>query len=107
MPKEQSENSYIANEILPLLASGFGYPFNNSEQVKINDVPIFRASGGRSGATIDIVYYWNGEPVLLIEAKREHRSHEAALNQALDYLRNFPVNHKEFAPSGIQPKFLA
>lgn len=107
MSKEQSENSYIANEILPLLASGFGYPFNNSEQVKINDVPIFRASGARSGATIDIVYYWNGEPVLLIEAKREHRSHEVALKQALDYLRNFPVSHKEFAPSGMPPKFLA
>ena len=107
MPKEQSENSYIANEVLPLLASGFGYPIHDSSRVKINDVPIFRPSGARSGSTIDIVYYHNGEPVLLVEAKREHKSYEAALKQALDYLRNFPVDHKEFAPSGMPPKFLA
>src|SRR3989344_2697694 len=107
MTREQSENSYIANEILPLLASGFGYPIHDSARVKINDVPIFRPSGARSGSTIDIVYYHNGEPVLLVEAKREHRSHETALKQALDYLRNFPVSHEEFAPSGMPPKFLA
>ncbi len=107
MPREQSENSYIANDVLPLLASGFGYPINDSSRVKINDVPIFRPSGARSGSTIDIVYYHNDEPVLLVEAKREHKSYEAALRQALDYLRNFPVEHKEFAPSGMPPKFLA
>lgn len=95
MPRGQSENSYIANEILPLLAGGFGYPIHDSQRVKINDVPIFRPSGARSGSTIDIVYYHNGEPVLLVEAKREHWSHETALKQALDYLRNFPVEHKE------------
>ncbi len=107
MPNQQSENSYIANEILPLLASSFGYPIHDSDRVKINDVPIFRPSGGRSGSTIDIVYYHNGEPLLLVEAKREHKSHEVALKEALDYLRNFPVNNREFAPSGIPPKFLA
>lgn len=106
MPNQQSENSYIANEILPLLAGGFGYPIHDSDRVRINDVPTFRASGGRAGS-MDIVYYHNDEPVLLIEAKREHKSHEAALRQALDYLRNFPVEHKEFAPSGMPPKFLA
>lgn len=106
MLNQQSENSYIANEILPLLASGFGYPIHDSTRVKINDVPIFRASGGRAGS-MDIVYYHNGEPVLLVEAKREHKSHDAALEEVLVYLRNFPVNHKEFAPSGMPPKFLA
>lgn len=107
MPNQQSENSYIANEIIPLLASSFGYPIHDSEHVKINDVPIYRPSGGRSGSTIDIVYYHNNEPILLIEAKREHKSHETALKEVLNYLRNFPVNDKEFAPSGIPPKFLA
>lgn len=107
MPNQQSENSYIANEIIPLLASSFGYPIHNSEHVKINDVPIYRPSGGRSGSTIDIVYYHNNEPILLIEAKREHKSHEGALREALNYLRNFPVNDKEYAPSGMPPKFLA
>ncbi|MDO8522391.1 MAG: N-6 DNA methylase [bacterium] len=106
MSTPQSENSYIANEILPLLASGFGYPIHDSVRVKINDVPIFRPSGGRAG-TMDIVYYHNGEPVLLVEAKRKHKSHDAALQEALKYLLNFPVKREEFAPSGIPPKFLA
>lgn len=107
MANQQSENSYIANVILPLLASSFGYPIHDGDQVKINDVPIYRPSGGRSGSTIDIVYCYNGEPLLLLEAKKRHTSHEVALNEALSYLRNFPVNDKEFAPSGIPPKFLA
>ncbi|MBU4512098.1 N-6 DNA methylase, partial [Patescibacteria group bacterium] len=73
---------------------------------KINDVPIFRPSGGRSGS-IDIVYYHNGEPVLLVEAKTKHKSHEAALKEALAYLKNFPIDKVEFSPSGLPPKILA
>ncbi|MBU4512774.1 hypothetical protein KKD19_06090, partial [Patescibacteria group bacterium] len=80
MPEKRSENSYINNDILPFLASSFGYPIHDAEKVKINDVPIFRPSGGRSGS-IDIVYYHNGEPVLLVEAKTKHKSHEAALKE--------------------------
>jgi len=53
---------------LPFLASDFDYPIHNADKVKINDIPIFRPSGGRAG-TIDVVYYHNREPVLLIEAK--------------------------------------
>ena len=106
MPETRSENSYINNDILPFLASNFGYPIHDAERVKINDVPIFRPSGGRAGS-IDIVYYHNGEPVLLVEAKTKHKSHEAALKEVLVYLRNFPIDKTEFAPSGLPPKILA
>ncbi len=106
MPEKRSENSYINNDILPFLASSFGYPIHDAEKVKINDVPIFRPSGGRAGS-IDIVYYHNGEPVLLVEAKTKHKSHEDALKEVLIYLKNFPINKLEFAPSGLPPKILA
>jgi len=106
MPEKRSENSYINNDILPFLASNFGYPIHDAEKVKINDVPIFRPSGGRAGS-IDIVYYHNGEPVLLVEAKTKHKSHEAALKEALVYLKNFPIDKTEFSPSGLPPKILA
>jgi len=106
MPEQRSENSYINNDILPFLASNFGYPIHDAERVKINDIPTFGASGGRSGS-IDIVYYHNTEPVLLVEAKTKHKSHIVALEQALFYIKNFPINKPEFAPSGLPPKILA
>ncbi|MFH1233776.1 MAG: N-6 DNA methylase [Patescibacteria group bacterium] len=103
---KRSENSYINNDILPFLASNFGYPIHDAERVKINDVPIFRPSGGRAGS-IDIVYYHNSEPVLLVEAKTKHKSHEKALVQALRYLRDFPVDKKEYSVNGNFPKFVS
>jgi len=106
MSEKRSENSYINNDILPFLASNFGYPIHDAEKVKINDIPIFRPSGGRAGS-IDIVYYHNSEPVLLVEAKTKHKSHEVALKEALIYLKNFPIDKTEFAPSGLPPKILA
>jgi len=106
MSEKRSENSYIINDILPFLASNFGYPIHDAERVKINDVPIFRPSGGRAGS-IDIVYYHNDEPVLLVEAKTKHKNHEVALKEALVYLKNFPIDKIEFAPSGLPPKILA
>lgn len=106
MPEKRSENSYINNDILPFLASNFGYPIHDAEKVRINDIPIFRPSGGRAGS-IDIVYYHNEEPVLLVEAKAKYRSHEDALKEALVYLKNFPIDKMEFAPSGLPPKILA
>lgn len=104
---QRSEYSYIANDILPLLHNLYGYPIHDAEKVKINDVPIMRASGARSGAAIDLVYYHDGEPLIIVEAKRDTKSHEAALKEALNYLRNFPKELKEFSESGKRPKFLA
>lgn len=103
----ESEASYITHDIIPLFAK-YGYPSTGDrENVKVNDVPVYRPSGGRSGSTMDIVYYYNGEPLLLVEAKREKRSHEKALEEAENYLRNFPVKDKKYALSGRQPRYIA
>lgn len=103
----RSEASYTAHDVIPLFES-LGYPGTGDHQrVRINDVPMYRPSGGRSGATMDIVYYQENEPVLLVEAKRKHKTHEAALKEAENYMRNFPKQDKEFAPSGRAPVFIA
>jgi len=103
----RSEASYIVHDVLPLFAR-YGYPSaGDREHVKVNDVPVYRPSGGKSGSTMDIVYYYNGEPLLLVEAKREKRSHEKALEESENYLRNFPTKDKKFAPSGRQPRYIA
>jgi len=97
----RSESSYIVHDIIPLFKA-LGYPgAGDSERVKVNDVPVFRPSGGRSSSTMDIVYYHNGEPLLIVEAKRKHKSHNAALREAQEYRKNFPVKKKEYAPSGV------
>lgn len=107
MNYKRSEDDYIVNDILPFLTSNFGYPIHDSERVKIKSVPIFRPSGSKSSSKPDIVYYHNQEPVLLVEAKRKHKSHMEALKEALNYLKNFPIDHEEYAPSGLPPKILA
>jgi type I restriction-modification system DNA methylase subunit len=104
---ERSETSYIVHDIIPLFTK-FGYPkAGDHERVKINDVPIYRPSGGKSGSTMDIVYYHSGEPLLLIEAKRKHKSHESALKEAQNYIKNFPKHNKTYAPSGRAPEYIA
>lgn len=106
MPK-RSEASYILHDIVPLFVK-YGYPgAGDPERVKVNDVPIYRPSGGRSGATMDIVYYHNGEPLLLVEAKSSHKSHDSALKEAQNYIRNFPEDDKRYAPSGRSPRYIA
>lgn len=106
MPR-RSEDSYIFHDIIPLL-SRFGYPcIGDDKRVKIKEVPIYRPSGGKSGSNIDIVYYHNGEPLLVIEAKRKHKSHEAALKQAQNYIKNFPKDNKTYAPTGRAPEYIA
>lgn len=104
---ERSEASYIVHDVIPLFAK-YGYPSaGDRDHVRVNDVPVYRPSGGRSGSTMDIVYYYSGEPVLLVEAKRENRSHEKALEEAKTYLRNFPVKDKKYATSGRTPLYIA
>lgn len=103
----RSEPSYIVHNIIPLFAK-YGYPgAGDHERVKINEVPIYRPSGGRSGSTMDIVYYHTGEPILLVEAKGDQKSHDIALKEAQNYLRNFPVADKKYAPSGRAPLYIA
>lgn len=106
MPK-QSEASHIFHDVIRLFVE-YGYPgMGDKERVKINDAPIYRPSGGRSGSTIDIVYYHAGEPLLLVEAKSSYKTHESALKQALNYIKNFPVDDKDYAPSGRPPRYIA
>jgi type I restriction-modification system DNA methylase subunit len=106
MPK-RSEDSYVFHDIIPLL-SKFGYPgIGDHERVKIKDVPVYNPSGGKSASTMDIVYYQDCEPVLLVEAKRDHKTHESALKQAKNYLVNFPKKEKKYAVSGRAPLYVA
>ena len=103
---ERSEDSYIIHNVIPLFAK-LGYPgAGDHERVKVKEVPIYRPSGGRSGSTPDIVYY-HREPLLLVEAKREGQSQEQAIEEAENYLRNFPVKDKRYAPSGRPPRYFA
>lgn len=107
MTPQRSEPSYIVHDIIPQFEE-FGYPrVGDSERVKINEVPVYRPSGGRSGSSMDIVYYHNGEPLLLVEAKRTHRTHKQALREAKIYLKNFPTDDLDYALSGKAPFFIA
>jgi hypothetical protein len=103
---KRSEASYIVHNIIPLFEK-LGYPgAGDHERVKIDEVPIFSPSGSRSGS-MDIVYYHNEEPLLLVEAKSAYKSHDAALKEAENYIRNFPVDKKEYAKSGFPPRYIA
>ena len=96
------EISYLVQYVLPFLASQYGYPPpDDEENVKINEIPVRIASGIKKP---DVVYYWQGIPVLLIEAKKEGKSDKDALDQALSYVRNFPT--KEYSKSGYPPRYL-
>lgn len=104
---ERSEDSLIIHNIIPLFTK-LGYPgAGDHERVKVKEVPIYRPSGGRSGSTPDIVYYHNDKPLLLVEAKREGQSQQQAIEEAENYLRNFPVKDEKYAPSGRPPRYFA
>src|SRR3989344_198097 len=104
MPNNQiPEISYLIQNILPLFASQFNFPLPEDEQkTKIDQMPVRIASGVKKP---DVVYYWENVPVFLIEAKKEGRSENDAVEQALSYIRNFPV--KEYSKDGIRPRFFA
>ena len=104
MPNNQRpEISYLIQNILPLFASQFNFPLPEDEQkTKIDQIPVRIASGVKKP---DVVYYWENVPVFLIEAKKEGRSENDAVEQALSYIRNFPV--KEYSKDGIRPRFFA
>ncbi|MBI4669859.1 MAG: N-6 DNA methylase [Elusimicrobia bacterium] len=89
--------------ILPLMAAQYGFPApEDEERVKINEIPVRIGSGTKKP---DTVYYHNGVPVFLIEAKKEGKSEEEAVDQALSYIRGFPV--KKYSKDGVKPRFFA
>ena len=104
MPKNQKpEIAYLVQNILPLLTAQFGFPApEDEERVKIDEIPVRIGSGVKKP---DAVYYWNGAPVFLVEAKRDGKSEDDALDQALSYIRNFPVTR--YSKEGIRPRFFA
>ncbi|MBM3714019.1 MAG: hypothetical protein FJW56_11420, partial [Actinobacteria bacterium] len=82
---QRSEISYLIQNILPLFSSQLGFPSpEDEENIKIDQIPIRIASGVKKP---DIIYYWEGIPVFLIEAKRDNKSEEDAKDQALSYIR--------------------
>ena len=104
--ENRSEDSYIVNDILPAFAD-YGYPVaGDSENLKIKgDIRI------RMGSTYkepDVVFYANGIPVLLVEAKREGKSQNGrkdAEDQARSYIRNFPI--EKYSRDGRPPQYAA
>ena len=99
---KRSEISYLVQNILPLFTSQLGFPQPEDEQnTRINQIPVRIASSVKKP---DIVYYWEGIPVFLIEAKKYGKSERDAIDQALSYIRNYPVNYSK---DGIRPRFFA
>ncbi|MHB1276568.1 MAG: type I restriction endonuclease, partial [Candidatus Humimicrobiaceae bacterium] len=80
---QRSEIAYLVQNILPLFSSQLGFPLSEDEEnTKIDQVPVRIASSVKKP---DVVYYWEGVPVFLIEAKRDNKSEEDAKDQALSY----------------------
>ncbi len=97
------EIAYLVQNILPLFASQFSFPSPEDEQnTKIDELPIRIGSGTKKP---DTVYFWEKVPVFLIEAKKEGESEEDAVDQALSYIRNFPV--ERYSKNGVRPRYFA
>lgn len=97
------EIAYLVQNILPLFASQFSFPLPEDEQnTKIDEIPIRIGSGIKKP---DTVYFWEKVPIFLIEAKKEGESEEDAVNQALSYIRNFPV--ETYSKNGIRPRYFS
>jgi len=100
---QRPEIAYIVQNILPLFASQFDFPLPEDEKnTKIDEIPVRIASGVKKP---DVVYYHDGFPVFLIEAKKEGKSEKDAVEQALSYIRNYPV--EEYSKNSIKPRFFA
>jgi hypothetical protein len=103
MKPQKPEIAYLIQNILPLFTSQFDFPSPEDEKnTKIDEIPI------RIGSSIkkpDVVYYHSGIPVFLIEAKKDGKPEKDAVDQALSYIRNYPV--EEFSKNSFRPRFFA
>lgn len=103
--KSRTEISYLVQFVLPFLSTHYNYPNpEDYEHVKIDEIPVRIGSGIKKP---DAVYYWDCVPILLIEAKKEGKSESDAQDQALSYIRNFPVTNKDYSKDGRRPRFIA
>lgn len=100
---QRPEIAYLVQNILPLFASQFNFPMpEDEESTKIDEIPVRIASSIKKP---DVVYYHDGIPVFLIEAKKQGKSEADAIDQALSYIRNYPTG--EYSKDGIRPRFFA
>ena len=100
---QRPEIAYLIQNVLPLFASQFSFPLPEDEKnTKIDEIPVRIASGVKKP---DIVYYWEGIPIFLVESKKEGKSEKDATEQALSYIRNYPVD--KYSKDGIRPRFFA
>lgn len=103
MSTNKNEIEYLAQDILPLLAQSYNFPQpDDHDRVKIQHIPVRMGSGIKKP---DVVYYWDDVSVFVIEAKRTGKSESEAVDQALSYIRNFPV--ESYSKNGIKPRFFA
>lgn len=97
------EIAYLIQNVLPILASQYDFPLpENEDNTKIDEIPVKMGSGIKKP---DVIYYWNEYPVFLVEAKKPNKSIEDAIDQAMSYIRNFPVT--KFSKDGIRPRYFA
>lgn len=100
---DNNEIEFVIQYILPLLTRSYDFPDQEDhEHVKIQSVPVRMGSGIKKP---DVVYYYDGIPIFLVESKREGRPKEDAIQQALSYIRNFPV--KDYSKDYIRPRYFA
>ena len=100
--EKRAEDSFLYVDILSAFED-FGYPTRDSRNIKIKgDIKIKMGSSYREP---DVVFYSEGVPVLLVEAKREGKSKEDAEKQAKSYVRFFPI--EEYSKDGRPPQYAA
>jgi len=97
------EIAYLIQNVLPVLASQYDFPLpEDEENTKIDEIPVKMGSGTKKP---DVVYYWNRYPVFLVESKKPNQSLENAIDQALSYIKNYPIN--KFSKDGVRPRYFA
>jgi len=99
--KKRPEISFVIHNIIPLFEK-LGYPkAGDSENLKIqSDIKIQMGSETKYP---DLVYYYRGDPILLIEAKRPNKPDPT--NQAFSYIRLFPS--EKYSKNKVRPKYFA
>jgi type I restriction-modification system DNA methylase subunit len=101
--KKRSEDSFLFQDIARAFEQ-FGYPrLGDKENIKIKgDIKIKMGSGLKEP---DLVYYTNGDPILLVEAKKVGQPDPT--EQAFSYVKLFPSEKEEYSKSKVRPKYFA
>lgn len=101
--KYKPEISYVIQDVLPVLHSQYDFPSpDNEESVKVEEIPIQMGSGIKKP---DVIYFFNDIPVFLVESKKPKKSLQQAIDQAMSYIRNYPVS--KYSKNGLRPRFFS